>query len=356
MQARFSLRTAPLRRRRRRAPPWQGTLRFRSEWDRLPALMESVELPVSDPGRERYYPYSRYLNETFGGKTYKIVVASGLTCPTRDGSLGKGGCAFCDVRGSSSYFGKQGRGAGIQEQIAARLSQIRQRFGAKHFFAYFQSYTNTYSDVNYLRQIYEAALSNPEIKGLCVGTRPDCLPDPVIDLLEELACRSYVSLELGVQSFEDPSLLWLARGHDRACSIDALEKIRKRAPHVHVCAHLIFGSPTDSPGGPREAAQLLSDAGVRGAKLHQLMILQGTELARRFQETPFKVLSLEEYGEQVVEFIENLAPEIYLERLCATATHNEECLAPEWSRHRWEPHNQLRALLDARGCVQGKNR
>src|SRR3954453_24020965 len=114
---------------------------------------------TQSPLQESYYPYSRYLGEIFGGKTYKIVVASGLTCPTRDGTLAKGGCAFCDVRGSSSYFGKQGRGEEVQKQIRARLPSIRERFGATRFLAYFQSYTNTYSDVDYLRSIYESALA-----------------------------------------------------------------------------------------------------------------------------------------------------------------------------------------------------
>ncbi len=143
---------------------------------------------------------------TFGGKTYKVVVASGMTCPTRDGALGKGGCAFCDLRGSSSYFGKQGRSSTVKEQIESRIPAIRERFKATHFLAYFQSYTNTYSDVLTLRQLYESALLVPDIHGLCIGTRPDCLPDSVIDLLEELAQRTYVSLELGIQSFEDQTL------------------------------------------------------------------------------------------------------------------------------------------------------
>jgi radical SAM protein (TIGR01212 family) len=303
--------------------------------------------------KEIYYPYSRYLQETFGGKTYKVVVASGLTCPTRDGALAKAGCAFCDIRGSSSFFGKKGRGANIREQIQARLPSIRERFGATHFLAYFQSYTNTYSDLNYLRQIYEEALSEPEIQGLCIGTRPDCIPDPVIDLLEELAQKSYVSLELGVQSFENPTLEWLARGHDRESSLNALERLRARAPHVHVCCHFMFGSPTDSPNAAREAALLLNQFGVRGAKLHQLMILEHTELAKRWRESPFPTLSLEEYAERVISFIQHLSPSIYLERMCATATHSEECLAPEWSRNRWEPHNQLRKILETRSCIQG---
>lgn len=299
-------------------------------------------------------PYSRYLDEVFGGKTYKIVVASGLTCPTRDGTLAKKGCAFCDVRGSSSFFGKKGRGAQVGDQIRARLPEVRERFGAENFLAYFQSYTNTYStDIQYLRTLYEEALAQPEIRGLCIGTRPDCLPNEVLVLLEELAQKSYVSLELGVQSFEDPTLLWLERGHDAQSSVDALKRLRVQAPSVHVCVHLMFGSPTDTIAAPRDAARLLNDLGVRGAKLHQLMILEHTELARRWREKPFPTLTLDEYAERVVDFVEHLSPEIYLERMCATATHNEECLAPDWSRERWRPHNRLREILTERGCRQG---
>ena len=265
----------------------------------------------------------------------------------------KPGARSVIFRGSSSFFGKKGRGADVRDQIRARLPSIQQRFGATRFLAYFQSYTNTYSDVDYLRQIYEAALAEPEIQGLCIGTRPDCLPDPVIALLEELAQRSYVSLELGVQSFEDPTLDWLARGHSGQCSVDALQKLQKLAPHVHVCAHFMFGSPTDTPEAPAKAARTLNELGVRGAKLHQLMILENTELAQRWRENPFPTLSVEEYAERVIQFIENLSPEIYLERLCATATHHDECLAPDWSRGRWEPHNRLREILERKNCTQG---
>lgn len=307
----------------------------------------------SDAWAKTHYSYSRYLKETFGGKTYKIVVGSGLTCPTRDGTLAKRGCAFCDLRGSSSFYGKKGRGASVTEQIQSRMPGIRERFGAENFLAYFQSYTNTYSDIGYLREIYEEALAQPGISGLAIGTRPDCIPDPVIDLLEEIASKSYVSLELGVQSFEIPTLEWLERGHDARCSIDALTRLRDRAPHVHTCAHFMFGNPTDSPTAARDAALLLNKLNVKGAKLHQLMVLEHTILAERWKEKPFPTLSIEEYTNIVADFIEHLSPEIYIERLCATATHKEECLAPEWSRDRWEPHNRIRDILVERGCTQG---
>ena len=302
---------------------------------------------------EFYYPYSQHLEQTFGEKTYKIVISSGLTCPTRDGSLAKGGCAFCDVRGSSSFFGKKGRGADVRTQIQNRLPSVQERFGAKRFLAYFQSYTNTYSDVEYLREIYTAALAEPEIQGLCIGTRPDCLSDEVLDLLEELAEKHYLSLELGVQSFEDPTLLWLARGHDRECSLDALRRLKARAPHVQTSVHFMFGSPSDSPQMAKEAALILNEMGVKGAKLHQLMILKNTELADRWEKEQFHTLSLDEYGAQVAEFLNHLSPSIYLERLYATATHSDECLAPEWSRNRWGPHNHLRAYLKENHCFQG---
>jgi radical SAM protein (TIGR01212 family) len=310
-------------------------------------------MPIAVLQSETHFPYRRYLQETFGEKTYKVVVASGLTCPTRDGTIAKKGCAFCDLRGSSSYFGKKGRGSSIKEQIQTRIPGIRERFGVNNFLAYFQSYTNTYSDIGYLRGIYEEALSEPEIQGLCIGTRPDCLPGPVIELLEELAQKTYVSLELGVQSFEDPTLQWLCRGHDRISSLTSLEKLRKLAPHVHVCVHMILGSPTDSPEYQKDAAALLNQYQVRGVKLHQLMILEHTDLATRWRERPFPTLSLDEYAERTLEFIQHLSPSIYLERLCATATHNDECLAPEWSKNRWKPHNDLRAFLINRKCVQG---
>ena len=300
-----------------------------------------------------FHPYSRYLEKTFGGRTYKVTVGSRLTCPTRDGSISTDGCAFCDVRGSASYHGKQGRGDSVREQLERRLPGVRARFGASHFLAYFQSYTNTYGEREYLRDIYTQALETPGISGLCIGTRPDCLPDDVLELLEELGSKHYVSLELGVQSFENPSLEWLKRGHDRDCSINALNKLRNVAPSVHTCAHLMLGSPTDAPEGPREAALILNDLGVRGVKLHQLMVLENTELAERFRAEPFPVLSLEEYAARVSEFLNALSPEIYIERLYATATHPGECLAPEWSRERWRSNNRLRDELERLGCRQG---
>ncbi|OFZ19782.1 MAG: TIGR01212 family radical SAM protein [Bdellovibrionales bacterium GWB1_55_8] len=302
---------------------------------------------------ETHYPYSRYLKETFGETTYKVPVASGLSCPTRDGALSKDGCAFCDLRGSASYFGKQGRGRNIAEQLRERIPGIRERFGARKFLAYFQSYTNTYAEPARLEELYLEALGVEDISGLCISTRPDCLPDPVLELLDRISQDHYISLELGIQSFNDQTLDWLKRGHNERCSIETLERLAVRAPRVDVCAHLILGAPTDVPGTARDAALKLNAGRVRGAKLHQLMILKSSELGERFATDPFPTLTLDQYSERVLEFLEYLSPGIYLERLCATASHKDECLGPDWSCDRWTPHNRIREFLERRQCVQG---
>ncbi len=300
-----------------------------------------------------FYPYSEYLKRTFGGKTYKIVVASGLTCPTRDGAIAKAGCAFCDVRGSSSFHGKKGRGLEVVDQIKMRIGGIAERFKPDAFLAYFQSYTNTYSDVETLRELYEAALSVPEIKGLNIGTRPDCLSDDVCLLLEEFGRRTVVSLELGVQSLHDPSLEWLARGHDARCSLEALERLARLAPSVHVGVHLMFGQPTDPVDVARTTARALNDFPIKSVKLHQLMVLEHTELADRFRAQPFALMDLDEYTGVIAEFLEHLRPDIAIERLYASATHPEECLGPAWSCERWRPHNRMRELFEQWGTIQG---
>jgi len=284
-------------------------------------------------------------------------VASGLSCPTRDGRISRTGCAFCDTRGSASFHSSPpaspSGSTNIREELLCQLPSIRARFGAGKFLAYFQSYTNTYGSAAALAVIYEQALSVPGISGLCIGTRPDCLNSEVLGVLRTFSERTYVSLELGIQSFDDSTLTWLKRGHDRATSLDALKRLALFAPSVHVCVHLIFGAPTDSATTARDTALLLNRFPLKGVKLHQLMILESTELGRRWKEAPFPTLSLQEYGEHVLEFIENLSPNVYLERLCASATQKQACLAPLWSCERWAPHNYLREFLVSRGCQQG---
>jgi len=305
---------------------------------------------------EPFLSYSEVQRRRHGGRTYKVVVSSQLTCPTRDGTISRGGCNFCDVRGSSSFHGKRGRGADVTTQIDSRLGPLRERFGVSCFVAYFQSYTNTYAEIPYLEEIYSAVLGHPEISGLAIGTRPDCLPDPVLALLESLTQSSGkpVTLELGVQSFVDASLEFLERGHDAACSVDAIQRTSRLAPLVEISAHLMFGMPTDPERVGRDAALCLNALPVHGAKLHQLMVLENTGLAEIYRTQPFETLTLERYATIAADFLDHLRPDLFIERLYASATHPEECLAPLWSRERWGTHNAIRKRLGELGCVQGR--
>lgn len=319
-----------------------------------------------------HFPYSQHLLKVFGGKTYKIVIRSGMTCPTRDGRISRTGCAFCDVRGSSSYYGLQGATSHsspdlhpgcpppspeyfeqLRIQIEKKIPALEQRFNATRFLAYFQSYSNTYADLPILETLYSTVLNIPEISGLCIATRPDCLPNEILELIETFAQKKYVSIELGVQSFEAATLQWLDRGHTVSCTEDTLQRCHRLAPHANLCAHLIFGCPTDSPDSAIQSALKLNSLQVHGAKLHQLMILKNSILESRWKKEPFSTLSMEAYAHCVKQFIEHLSPEIYIERLCATASHNEECIAPQWSTHRWTPHNKIREYLEINSCRQG---
>lgn len=295
--------------------------------------------------------YSDHLKDRFGKRVYKAVVSSKLTCPTRDGSISKSGCAFCDVRGSSSFYGKQGRGGEIRTQLEKKLAPLKARFQADAVLAYFQSYTNTYGEVEYLRSIYTEALSVPGVVGLSIGTRPDCLPNSVIDLLHEISKSHYVCLELGVQSICNKTLEWLDRGHTVECSQDAIGRLKSGAPGVEVSVHFMFGAPTEDALLARKTAEWCNHWGVDGVKLHQLMVLENTELAKRYRNQPFQTLSMEEYAQRLEQFLSVLRPNCFVERLYATASHPDECIAPVWSRDRWAPHNFFRDYLQNHDAV-----
>ncbi len=290
-----------------------------------------------------YTSYSSHVKRKLGGKAYKVVVSTGFTCPTRDGTLMKNGCAFCDVRGSSSFHAKKGRGDEVKKQIDSRFEAIKKRFNAEKLIAYFQSYTNTYTDdLGELKELYLAAIEHPEIHALSIGTRPDCLSQPILELIESLTKIKPVILELGVQSLENRSLEWLARGHTAEQSLNAIQEIKTFAPNVELSVHLMFGMPTDLPTTPQRTAEILSRYPVDGVKLHQLMVLENTGLAERYKRQPFGLVTLDEYTDIIRRFITHLSPSIYIERLYATATHPEECIGPDWSTERWKTHNTLR--------------
>jgi len=304
---------------------------------------------------DSYFSYSRYLKQRFKKKVHKIPISSGLTCPTRDGSLGSDGCGFCDETGSSSFYGYKTKlkTESIKAQLESQIPETIKRFGVNSFFAYFQSYSNTYAPLEILREIYEAALAVPNIEGICIGTRPDCLNVETLRYLESLASARYVSIELGVQSFNEATLIFFERRHTVKTTIDCLELIKTHAPHVDVCLHLILGAPTDGPDVAVDSAKMVNHHMVNGVKLHQLMVLDGTRLADKWKQENFRTVAMEDYAKMLLGFLEHLEPSVYIERLFAIATKPEKCLAPDWSKVRWAPYNFLLQYLRSSNCKQG---
>ncbi len=325
-----------------------------------------VELAVRMP----YRSLSEHLQKRYGGRTYKLTVSGGVTCPTRDGTFGPkkgwGGCTFCDDFGSASYFARNRKEFPIQEQLEFAAEGIRKRFKAEKFIAYFQSYTTSHAEIAEFKERYHAALSFPDLVAIDVATRPDCLPDEFLDLLPPLLVEKDVILELGIQSFNDESLEWYDRGHDRQCAIDALKRAvamaeslnadRKRNPKgnkIEVVAHLIFGAPNETRKDIVETAKLLNELGVHGVKIHNLHILKRTKLASVYKKKPFPLPALPDYVELISHFLQHLDPQIVVHRIHGTAPSKNELIAPEWSNMRAYPAQQLQRFMLENSIQQG---
>jgi radical SAM protein (TIGR01212 family) len=310
-----------------------------------------TELTASPFGDRRYNAWNDYVKEKHGGRIQKVSVISGFTCPNRDGLLGTGGCSFCNNAGfTPSYLDRRWS---IHEQIDAGLEFLRRRYPrTRHFIAYFQSYSNTYGEFERLRACYEEALAHPEINGLAIGTRPDCLPEEVLDYLGKISRQHIIELEIGVESCCDAALTRVNRGHDFATSVDAIHRAAKHG--LEVTAHLIFGLPGESTTSMINGARQLSALPLRGLKLHQLEMVRGTPLAREWQQNPSAVqlLGEDEYISLVADFIEHLSPEILLQRLGSEVPPKLK-LAPNWNLRLHELAPRVSAELAHRGTWQG---
>ncbi|MGE4232708.1 MAG: TIGR01212 family radical SAM protein [Bacteriovoracia bacterium] len=309
------------------------------------------ELRTTNP---YWFSYSDYLYQTFGEKVYKVTVSAGFTCPTRDGTKGTEGCAFCDERGSSSFFAAGKASKNIRDQIEQSIPIISRRFGATKFLAYFQAYTNTYGPTSYLQEVYDSSLNIPEVAGLAIGTRPDCIPNNILALLNDYGASRYVSLELGLQSFREESLLFYNRGHSVVEGVEGIKRAL-RFPNLNVSVHLMFGAPGETVEDAISSAKKINELGVHGVKIHQLMILKETTLAKRFAISPWPLLTMEEYNEWAMVFLQHLNPKIHVERTHALSSHPLELVGPTWSARRFEPINALKHLMKTHCAKQGQH-
>jgi radical SAM protein (TIGR01212 family) len=295
-----------------------------------------------------YRSFSAHLKQRFGGRVHKISVDAGFSCPNRGATRDRPGCLFCDPQGSGAVG--IDRGFPVAEQIERGKEIMTRKYKAGQFLAYFQPFSNTYAPVARLRALYDQALGVEGVVGLAVGTRPDCVPEEVLDLLGEYHRRTYFWLELGLQSRHDRTLDFLRRGHDYACFTKAYAAARARG--LRVCVHIILGLPGESRDDMLATADAMARLRIDGIKLHLLHILRGTPLGNLYQQGGIAVLEQEEYVSLVADVIERLPASTLIHRLTGDGPR-ETLLAPLWSLNKWEVLNAIEQELLRRGTCQG---
>ena len=298
---------------------------------------------------EHYYSLNRYLRETFGEKVYKLALDGGMSCPNRDGMLDTRGCIFCSAGGSGDFA--EGQCASVSEQIARAKERLRSKTGAEKFIAYFQSYTNTYAPVDYLETLFAEAISEPSVVALSVGTRPDCLPDEVVELLARLNRRKSVWVELGLQTIHADTARYIRRGYGLRVYEDALRRLK--AAGITVIVHVILGLPGES----REQMLATIDylGGVHrpdGIKLQLLHVLEGTDLAADYRAGKFRCMEMEEYFDILFECLQRLPPDMVIHRLTGDGP-KRSLIAPLWTADKKRVLNALNRELERRDIRQG---
>lgn len=295
------------------------------------------------------HSFDYMLKERFGEKIYKVALDAGMTCPNRDGTLGSRGCIFCSAGGSGDFAGS--RQDSITQQIEKQAASIRQKRGVAKFIAYFQAYTNTYAPVDYLRKIYTEAISHPDIVAISIGTRPDCLGEDILQLLDELNQKKPVWVELGLQTIHETTARYIRRGYPLSCFEQAVSELRKR--NLDVIVHTILGLPGESKNDILSTIEYLNHRDIQGIKLQLLHVLKGTDLAEDYLAGKFQVYSMEEYLELVIDCLEHLNPEIVIHRLTGDGP-KDLLIAPLWSSAKRTVLNTLHRECKLRHAFQGK--
>ncbi len=299
--------------------------------------------------RKRYNDFNTYLRQMFNCRVQKITVDAGMTCPNRDGTLSTGGCIYCNIRGSGT--GAHAKGLSISQQLINGKNALSKRYKAKKFIAYFQSFSNTYAPLSSLESLYEEALGVDDVVGLSIGTRPDCVDDAVLDLLQDYARHHLIWIEYGLQSASDETLAYINRGHNVQCFKDAVAKTRKRG--IMICAHVILGLPNESREDMLHTAKTLAALEIDGVKLHLLYVIKGTPLESLYRQGDFRCLEQDAYVNLVCDFLEQLPSECVIQRLTGDP-HPAELVAPTWALHKTETLEKIRHTLEKRDSWQGK--
>ncbi|HEY9792206.1 MAG TPA: TIGR01212 family radical SAM protein [Candidatus Obscuribacterales bacterium] len=295
-----------------------------------------------------YRTFSNYLKERFGERVYRVPIDAGFDCPNRDGTRAFGGCTFCDERGSGAPTINSG--LRVKEQLLDGIKRIERRYGAHKFLAYFQAFSNTYAPEGVLKVLYDAGLDHPDVVGLCIGTRPDCVPDNVLDLLAQYDRRTFVWLEMGLQSAFNETLDRINRAHSAEEFFDAVKRAKARG--LKVATHLIFGLPGETREQMLSTVKQVAASGIDGVKIHQLCIYKGTPMELDYKSGKLATLDEDEYVRLVADALELLPPEMIVMRLVAEGSE-DEIIAPNWAFEKSRIMDKIDAEMLRRGTRQG---
>ncbi len=289
-----------------------------------------------------YLDYGTWIRGKFPFRVQKISIDAGFSCPNRDGRISRGGCVFCDNRTFNPSYCNPRRS--IAEQIADGKDFFARKYPEMKYLAYFQAYTNTYAPIERLKSLYEEALAQPDVVGLVIGTRPDCVSDELLDYLEELNRRTFLIVEYGIESANDETLRLINRGHDFACSRDAVCRTHERG--IITGGHVILGLPGEDADESLRQAPLISSLPLDILKIHQMQVVKGTRLAEMYGEQPFKLYTVDEYIDLVIRYIRLLRKDLVLERFVSQSP-SEMLVAPHWGLKNHEFTNLLNNRIKA---------
>lgn len=298
---------------------------------------------------KRYFTWNNHLREQFGEKIFKVPLDGGFDCPNRDGKVAHGGCTFCSERGSGDFAGD--RKDDLVTQFQTIKERLHQKWRSGKYIGYFQAYTNTYAPVEELKEMYEVILEQDDVVGLAIATRPDCLPDDVVEYLAELNKRTYLWVELGLQTVHESTANLVNRAHDYECYKEGVAKLRKH--NIRVCSHIINGLPLETYDMMMETAREVAKLDVQGIKIHLLHLLKKTPMVKQYEKGMLQFMSPEEYIQLVCDQLEVLPPEMIIHRLTGDGPA-DLMIGPMWSLNKWEVLNGIDDELKRRNSWQGK--
>lgn len=298
--------------------------------------------------KHRFFPFSEYIKEQFPYKVHKIPLHAGFTCPNRDGRVGVGGCTFCVNESFSPNV--RNRHLSIKEQIEKGKVFHKKKYGAEKFIAYFQSFTNTYADVETLRSYYEEALTDKDIIGISIGTRPDCVTDDILTLINSYTEKYHVWVEYGLQSIHDDTLKRINRGHGYKIFSDAIHRTKRTC--INICVHVILGLPGETKSDMMETANAIAELGIQGIKLHHLYVAKNTVLAQEYLEGKVQTMDMNTYIQLAVDFLERIPSDVTVQRLVGD-THGDFLISPVWKASKAGMISAITREFEQRGTHQG---